>query len=88
MIVNLLDYNMPLQQAVSHPRIHFENDLLSLEPGIDESISRTLQDEFPRQQHWHNKNLFFGGAHCVMLDSRGKLTGIGDERRGGVCQTA
>ncbi|MCM8855323.1 MAG: gamma-glutamyltransferase [Candidatus Thiodiazotropha sp.] len=87
-IVNLLDYDMPLQQAVSHPRIHFENDLLSLEPGIDESISRTLQDEFPRQQHWHNKNLFFGGAHCVMLDSRGKLTGIGDERRGGVCQTA
>ncbi|MCU7929953.1 MAG: gamma-glutamyltransferase [Candidatus Thiodiazotropha sp. (ex Codakia rugifera)] len=87
-IVNLLDYNMPLEQAVSHPRIHFENDLLSFEPGINGSIAQALQDEFPHQQHWHSKNLFFGGAHCVMLDSKGRLTGIGDERRGGVSQTA
>ncbi|MEW8505544.1 MAG: gamma-glutamyltransferase [Candidatus Thiodiazotropha sp.] len=83
-IVNHLDYAMPLAQAVSFPRIHFENELLSLEPGIDDSIARALKDEFPKQQHWQNKNLFFGGTHCVMLDRQGIPSGIGDERRGGV----
>jgi gamma-glutamyltranspeptidase/glutathione hydrolase len=58
-IVNHLDYKMPLEQAVSFPRIHFENELLSLEPGIDEATKLALKDEFPRQQHWQEKNLFF-----------------------------
>ncbi|PUB89077.1 MAG: gamma-glutamyltransferase [gamma proteobacterium symbiont of Ctena orbiculata] len=84
-IVNHLDYGMPLEQAVSFPRIHFENELLSLEPGIEPSIARALEDEFPRQQQWQNKNLFFGGTHCVMLDRKAIPSGIGDERRGGVC---
>ncbi|MBV2094724.1 MAG: gamma-glutamyltransferase [Candidatus Thiodiazotropha sp. (ex Codakia orbicularis)] len=84
-IVNHLDYGMPLEQAVSFPRIHFENELLSLEPGIDRPIARALEDEFPKQQHWQGKNLFFGGTHCVMLDRKSSPSGIGDERRGGVC---
>ncbi|MCG7950977.1 MAG: gamma-glutamyltransferase [Candidatus Thiodiazotropha endolucinida] len=83
-IINQLDFRMPLQQAISFPRIHFENGLLSLEPGIDESIAAALKNEFPRQQHWQKKNLFFGGTHCVALDEKGDHMGIGDERRGGV----
>jgi gamma-glutamyltranspeptidase/glutathione hydrolase len=83
-IVNRLDYNMPLEQAVSFPRIHFENGLLSMEPGIDESIPQAIKDEFPKQQHWQSKNLFFGGTHCVSLDKNGTSSGIGDERRGGI----
>ncbi|MES9991716.1 MAG: gamma-glutamyltransferase [Candidatus Thiodiazotropha sp.] len=86
-IVNQLDYAMPLEQAVSYPRIHFENELLSLEPGIDESIAQALKNEFPNQQHWQDKNLFFGGTHCVMLDKNGNPSGIGDERRGGASQS-
>jgi gamma-glutamyltranspeptidase/glutathione hydrolase len=86
-IVNRLDYRMPLGQAVSFPRIHFENELLSLEPGIEERVARALEDEFPKQQHWRDKNLFFGGTHCVMLDNKGNPSGIGDERRGGVSQS-
>ncbi|WP_201259043.1 gamma-glutamyltransferase, partial [Candidatus Thiodiazotropha endolucinida] len=83
-IINQLDFRMPLEQAISFPRIHFENGLLSLEPGIDESIAAALKNEFPRQQHWQKKNLFFGGTHCVALDEKGGHMGIGDERRGGV----
>jgi gamma-glutamyltranspeptidase/glutathione hydrolase len=83
-ILNRLDHNMPLTEAVSHPRIHYENELLSIEPGYDEGLCHYLRDEFLRQQHWRKKNLFFGGAHSVMLDNKGNLTGAGDERRGGV----
>ncbi|MCU7920491.1 MAG: gamma-glutamyltransferase [Candidatus Thiodiazotropha sp. (ex Epidulcina cf. delphinae)] len=87
-IINQLDYGMPLEQAVSSARIHFENGLLSLEPGIDESVSHALCNEFPKQQRWQEKNLFFGGAHSVMIDKRGELKGIGDERRGGISDWA
>jgi gamma-glutamyltranspeptidase/glutathione hydrolase len=87
-IINLLDFGMSLEQAVSFPRIHYENELLSIEPGLGESIADALKDEFPKQQHWQNKNLFFGGTHCVSLDIEGNHTGIGDERRGGVSLSA
>jgi gamma-glutamyltranspeptidase/glutathione hydrolase len=83
-IINQLDFGMPLEQAISFPRIHYEKELLSMEPGIDKSIASALKNEFPKQQHWQSKNLFFGGVHCVMLDKKGNHMGIGDERRGGV----
>ncbi|MES9834348.1 MAG: gamma-glutamyltransferase [Candidatus Thiodiazotropha sp. DIVDIV] len=83
-ILNQLDHQMPLAEAVSHPRIHFENNLLSIEPGLDKTLFEDLLDEFEHQQHWKQKNLFFGGAHSVMLDHKGNLSGAGDERRGGV----
>ncbi|WP_316366949.1 gamma-glutamyltransferase family protein [Candidatus Thiodiazotropha sp. CDECU1] len=83
-IINLLDFGMPLEQAVSFPRIHYESELLSMEPGIDAAIGDILKSEFPKQQHWQSKNLFFGGTHCVLLDDKGNHIGIGDERRGGV----
>lgn len=83
-ISNLLDFNMPLSAAVSHPRIHFEGDLLSLEPGIVPEAARALLEEFPNQQPWRNKSLFFGGAHSVRRQRDGQLQGVGDERRGGV----
>jgi gamma-glutamyltranspeptidase / glutathione hydrolase len=86
-IVNLVDFALPLDQAVSQARIHYETDLLSLEGGIDPDVAQHLLDEFPNQQRWQEKNLFFGGAHTVRLSDRGTQTGIGDERRGGVAIT-
>lgn len=83
-ISNLLDFDMPLDRAVSQARIHYEGGLLSIEAGIDPAVAKTLNDEFPRQQLWQEKNLFFGGAHSVMRKRNGMLSGIGDERRGGV----
>jgi gamma-glutamyltranspeptidase/glutathione hydrolase len=84
-ISNLLDFSMSPAEAVSHPRIHFESDLLSLEPGIPIASADAIADEFPMQQRWQEKNLFFGGAHTVMRGRKGDFAGVGDERRGGVC---
>jgi gamma-glutamyltranspeptidase/glutathione hydrolase len=83
-ISNLLDFELPLEDAVSQPRIHFENDLLSLEPGIAPEIASALRDMFPKQQAWHDKSLFFGGVHSVRRLHNGRLQGVGDGRRGGV----
>ncbi|MEW8379118.1 MAG: gamma-glutamyltransferase [Candidatus Thiodiazotropha taylori] len=83
-ILNHIDHQMPLDESVSNPRIHYENGLLSIEPGYDEATCHALLDEFPEQQQWKRKNLFFGGAHSVILKTNGMLEGSGDERRGGV----
>lgn len=83
-ISNLVDFQMPLEMAVAHPRIHFEEELLSLEPGFKNDLINLLADEFPNQQQWDKKNLFFGGTHSVMMSSDGHFSGAGDERRGGV----
>ncbi len=87
-VSHLLDFDLSLNDAVSRPRIHFEDNLLSLEPGIASEVSRALLDEFPQQQHWQNKSLFFGGVHTVIRRPDGRLQGIGDERRGGVSRQA
>lgn len=87
-VSNLIDFEMSLDQAVSQPRIHYEENLLSLETGIDPMVAHALNDEFPEQQQWTQKNLFFGGAHTVMRTHKGELAGVGDERRGGVAVLA
>lgn len=86
-ISNLVDFTMPLGEAIAHPRIHYEIDLLSLEPTVDQIVLKELEKSFPKQQVWHEKSLFFGGAHTVMVNSKGSITGIGDSRRGGVSVT-
>lgn len=87
-ISNLIDFNLPLDAAVSQPRIHFEGTLLSLEPGIAPATMKALLDEFPNHQSWDDKSLFFGGVHSALRDRDGRLQGVGDERRGGVAMLA
>lgn len=92
-ILNIIDHGCSLTKAVESPRIHFENQQLNIEPGI-ESIAAlldsplldnkyALHEEIQQVKHWSSHNLFFGGVHCVMkIDSDFK--GAGDPRRGGV----
>lgn len=85
-VINLLvDFEFELEPAVLHPRIHYEDGLLSIEPGFDPQVFENMRNSYPRQQHWPEQNLFFGGVHAVSMTSNGQLTGVGDPRRGGVC---
>ncbi|MGD2083788.1 MAG: gamma-glutamyltransferase [Chromatiales bacterium] len=84
-LINFLDMGMSVEQAVEAPRIHFENDMLNLEPGLWPDVAAALGDEYPRQCRWPEKNIFFGGAHSVVREPDGRLSGCGDSRRGGVC---
>jgi gamma-glutamyltranspeptidase/glutathione hydrolase len=83
-MVNLLDFGMSPEQAVSAARIHLEGDMLSLEPGYSKAVVDTLENAVPRTHHWPEKNLFFGGVHTVSVKRGGVFDGAGDPRRGGV----
>lgn len=87
-LINLIDFGMPVEQAVEQPRVHFESGLLNMEDGLAADTIRALEKEFPEIRCWPEKNLFFGGAHSVMRKRNGQLTGSGDSRRGGVCYHA
>jgi gamma-glutamyltranspeptidase/glutathione hydrolase len=83
-LVNLLDFGMSLEQAVTAPRMHLEGDMLSIEHGFDEETLAALETAAPRHHLWPDKNLFFGGVHAVSIRHGGIFDGAGDPRRGGV----
>ena len=82
-LVNIIDFGMPLDAAVNAPRLHFEDDLLSIEPGFEYAQLQPLLRAFANHKLWEQNNLFFGGVHAVS-EHRGGFTGAGDPRRGGV----
>ncbi len=81
-LVNLIDFRMPLDLAVTHPRIHHEAGLLSIEGGFDDTEIAELVKIHPNHKIWGDLNLFFGGTHSVSRSSEG-FFGVGDPRRGG-----
>ncbi len=85
-LCNLMDFDLAIDEAVGRPRIHVESGELNWEAGFDAGSMRALRDDFPEQRRWERRNLFFGGAHTVMRDSHGNLSGVGDPRRGGACR--
>jgi gamma-glutamyltranspeptidase/glutathione hydrolase len=83
-LVNLVDFGLPLELAVANPRIHYEGDLLNLEPPVDADTLKQLGGHWPRVQLWNAESVFYGGAHSVLYRPDGILFGAGDQRRGGV----
>jgi gamma-glutamyltranspeptidase/glutathione hydrolase len=80
---NVLDWQMPLADAVQAPRIHFEHGAIDLEAGYDPDAADILEERGYRLMRWHEKSLYFGGAHGVQRLPDGTLIGAGDDRRGG-----
>jgi gamma-glutamyltranspeptidase/glutathione hydrolase len=77
-VINVVDLEYPLEQAVESSRIHFEDDMVHVEPDVPENIVSSLAKHYNVRQ-WNEKNMYFGGVHCV----NGKMKGWGDSRRGG-----
>jgi gamma-glutamyltranspeptidase / glutathione hydrolase len=82
-LLNLLVHRLPAPEAIASPRIHFENDRLSLEPGFNEADVERLSGLFPDLHRWQQQNLFFGGVHVASRRPSGEMSGAGDGRRGG-----
>jgi gamma-glutamyltranspeptidase/glutathione hydrolase len=83
-LCNLVDFGLPLEEAVAAPRAHYEGNLLHLEPPVSKEALTALGDQWPRIKRWNGTSVFFGGAHSISLGPRGELVGAGDPRRGGV----
>ncbi|WP_455210677.1 gamma-glutamyltransferase [Kaarinaea lacus] len=84
-LINIIDFEKNLHDAINHPRIHFENDLLSIEPGFESHELQPLCQQYVNHKFWEQKNLFFGGVHAV-TEHHGEFDGAGDQRRGGVAK--
>lgn len=77
-IVAVLDRGLEAQEAVEAPRLHFQDDIVYAEPGID---LESLRDDLERVR-FRGLNLFFGGVQAALCRD-GRLSGGGDPRRGG-----
>jgi gamma-glutamyltranspeptidase/glutathione hydrolase len=87
-LVNLFEFDMPLEQAVAAPRLHLEGHHLSIEDGFDPQAQQALAAEWPDHRIWPELNLFFGGVHAVERLPDGSFRGAGDPRRGGTVAAA
>ncbi len=85
-LLRIVDEQLPLQQAIDRPRIHYENSLLNIEGGFEDAVYRQLASEFDQHKCWPGRNLFFGGVHAVSRNHLG-FDCHGDQRRGGVALT-
>ncbi len=81
-LLGIIDFELPLEEAVHAPRLHFEDELLSVEGGFDLERIRPLLDAYPSHHVWEGRNMFFGGTHCVLAEGSGFQV-TGDPRRGG-----
>src|SRR5438128_702347 len=79
-IVGVVDHALPADAAVQAPRVHFEDGVLYVEPGIDERALESIDAQIVR---FGALNLFFGGVQAVLRAGE-QMTGAGDPRRGGV----
>jgi gamma-glutamyltranspeptidase / glutathione hydrolase len=79
-IIRSIDDGLPAQEAVEAPRVHFEDDVVYVEPGIDTAeLERAGRALAP----FRSRNLFFGGAQAAARAPDGSFSGGGDPRRGG-----
>jgi gamma-glutamyltranspeptidase/glutathione hydrolase len=88
-ISNIIDFDMSVNDAVNSSRMHWENDVLSLEPGFHRSDFEKTSFPFDGELVlWENYNMFFGGVHTVMQHPDGTIDGAGDRRRNGSVSTS
>lgn len=81
-LLNLDVFGMSLEDAIAAPRMHFDDGLLSIEPGFDLAILDQLR--LNEQHRWQESDMFFGGVHAAALNAKGdKLVAAGDSRRNG-----
>jgi gamma-glutamyltranspeptidase / glutathione hydrolase len=80
MIIRVVDEGLRAGDAVRAPRVHWEDDVVYAEPGIDIG---PLEADGRAIAYFRDLNLFFGGAQAVERDREGSFWGGGDPRRGG-----
>ncbi len=84
-LVNLIDFELPLAEAVFRPRLHFERGRLDIEPGYPTTVVQEVAATLDEFEVWSAQSLFFGGVHSVRAGRDGAdASGVGDPRRSGI----
>jgi gamma-glutamyltranspeptidase/glutathione hydrolase len=74
---------LPVAEAIDHPRLHVEGDVVQVEGGWPETAAEQLAQAGHAVNSWAGRNLFFGGVSAVERRADGMLLAAGDPRRGG-----
>ena len=83
-IINVVDYQMNLQEAINAPRIHNRNaGVTYLEGGHPDDLTEKLAARGHKITVLGVHDLYFGGVHGAMYMPDGKLHGCADPRRDG-----
>ena len=77
-LINIIDFSLSLEESIESPRIHFEDNVVQVEPGYSEHLIDKLRKHY-NVNFWKEKDMYFGGVHCV----NSAMQGWGDSRRGG-----
>ncbi len=77
-LTQLIDFNREPELAVQSPRLHFDGEVLQLEPGFAAESIAALKQALPVNV-WQEQSMYFGGVHIVVPGR----CGVGDSRRGG-----
>ena len=87
-VVRLVCDDLPLEEAVFAPRVHFEDGAVQAEPGVDDAALAELERRGYEIVRWSERNVFFGGVHAVARDpatgrARGRRRSPARRCRGG-----
>jgi gamma-glutamyltranspeptidase / glutathione hydrolase len=82
-VVNVVDHGLDVEEAIAAPRIHLDGNRLHLEGGFPPEAADGLEALGYDVVRWTERNLYFGGAACVLADESGEISAAGDPRRGG-----
>ena len=86
LVIDLVDVGLTMDQAVHAPRLHWDGEVFQAEPGRAAAALAALRDDGATVNVWSTRDLYFGGAHSVLVPPQGagRSEAIGDPRRGGV----
>lgn len=85
-VVNVLDFDMNVEEANQAPRFYTQKfvDYLHLESGIESKVIEELKEMGHSIRVHEGVDLFFGGVQMILVDKKtGKYYGSADIRRGG-----
>jgi gamma-glutamyltranspeptidase/glutathione hydrolase len=77
-LTQLIDFKRDLATAVHAPRLHWDGEVMQVEPGFPDESLAALSSRV-RVNVWDEQNVYFGGVHSVIPGKHG----VGDPRRGG-----
>ena len=77
-LINIIDFSFSLEESVESPRVHFEDNIVQVEPGYPEYLIEKMRKHYDVNV-WNVKDMYFGGVHCI----NSNMQGWGDSRRGG-----
>ncbi|MBE9528887.1 MAG: gamma-glutamyltransferase, partial [Proteobacteria bacterium] len=81
-ILNIMDFNLPVEEAVNLSRTHYDDGVFQVETGVAGEALDRIEASGVEVNRWSTKHMYFGGVHTVLLGPGG-MDGAGDNRRGG-----